>query len=56
LSAQGVISNIVLVHGAQQFMCQRAGATPVEVGGSHAIYVSNPGAVADLIKSAAKSL
>lgn len=40
---------------AQQFMCQRAGATSVEVGGSHAIYVSNPGAVADLIKSAAKS-
>jgi pimeloyl-ACP methyl ester carboxylesterase len=40
---------------AQQFMCQRAGATSVEVGGSHAIYVSNPSAVADLIKSAAKS-
>ncbi|MFZ0032835.1 MAG: alpha/beta hydrolase [Candidatus Cybelea sp.] len=40
---------------AQQFMCQRAGAKSVEVGGSHAVYVSNPGTVADLIKSAAKS-
>ena len=39
---------------AQQFMSRRAGATVVEVSGSHAIYVSKPGAVAALIRSAAK--
>ena len=38
---------------AQQFMSQRAGATVKKVRGSHAIYVSNPQAVADLIKEAA---
>lgn len=38
---------------AQQFMSGRAGATVKEVGGSHAIYVSNPQAVADIIKEAA---
>ena len=37
---------------AQQQMAKRAGATTVEVPGSHAIYVSNPGAVADLIQQA----
>jgi pimeloyl-ACP methyl ester carboxylesterase len=40
---------------AQQFMCQRAGATSTEVPGSHAIYASNPSAVATLIKTAATS-
>jgi pimeloyl-ACP methyl ester carboxylesterase len=39
---------------AQRFMAQRAGATVVEVAGSHAIYVSQPRAVADLIVKAAK--
>ena len=38
---------------AQQFMSQRAGSTVVEVAGSHAIYVSQPEAVASLIKQAA---
>jgi pimeloyl-ACP methyl ester carboxylesterase len=38
---------------AQQFMSQRAGATVREVAGSHAIYVSNPQAVADIIEEAA---
>ena len=38
---------------AQQFMAKRAGATIVEVPGSHAIYVSNPNAVAALIEQAA---
>jgi pimeloyl-ACP methyl ester carboxylesterase len=37
---------------AQRFMCERAGATPTEVPGSHAIYVSNPRVVADLIETA----
>lgn len=40
---------------AQRFMCERAGATSREVPGSHAIYVSNPSAVAELIKAAANS-
>jgi hypothetical protein len=36
-------------------MSKRAGATVVEVKGSHAIYVSQPGAVAKLIEEAARS-
>jgi hypothetical protein len=39
---------------AQRAMSKRAGATTAEVGGSHAIYVSNPKPVADLIEKAAK--
>src|SRR5438309_722617 len=38
---------------AQRAMAKRAGATVVEVKGSHAIYVSQPRAVADLIEQAA---
>jgi len=38
---------------AQQFMSQRAGSNVREVGGSHAIYVSNPRVVADIIEEAA---
>ena len=41
---------------AQRFMSKRAGATVVEVAGSHAIYVSQPAAVADLIVRAAKGI
>jgi len=41
---------------AQQFMSKRAGATVVESKGSHAVYVSQPAAVATLIESAAKAL
>jgi len=41
---------------AQRFMSKRAGSTVVEVKGSHAIYVSQPEAVAALIEQAAKSL
>jgi len=39
---------------AQRFMSERAGSTVVEVAGSHAIYVSQPDAVAALIKQAAQ--
>jgi pimeloyl-ACP methyl ester carboxylesterase len=39
---------------AQRFMSKRAGSTVVEVKGSHAIYVSQPQAVASLIERAAK--
>ena len=38
---------------AQRFMSNRAGSTVVEVAGSHAIYVSQPNAVAAIIKKAA---
>ena len=37
---------------AQRFMAQRAGSTIVEVPGSHAIYISQPKAVATLIEQA----
>ena len=39
---------------AQRQMAARAGATVAETAGSHAIYVSNPRVVADLIEQAAK--
>lgn len=38
---------------AQRLMAQRAGSKVVEVAGSHAIYVSNPEAVASIIRDAA---
>ena len=41
---------------AQRSMSKRAGATVVEVKGSHAIYVSQPESVAALIEQAAKSV
>lgn len=39
---------------AQRAMSKRAGSTVVEAKGSHAIYVSDPQAVAKLVESAAK--
>jgi len=39
---------------AQRAMSKRAGSTVVEVEGSHAVYVSQPQAVASLIETAAK--
>ena len=41
---------------AQRQMATRAKATTVEVPGSHAVYVSDPAAVASLIKQAAASV
>src|SRR5208337_1185688 len=41
---------------AQRFMAERAGSTVVEVAGSHAIYVSQPGAVAAIIEQAARGV
>jgi pimeloyl-ACP methyl ester carboxylesterase len=38
---------------AQRAMSERAGSTVAEVAASHAVYVSQPAAVADLIKRAA---
>ena len=39
---------------AQRQMAARAGATVVETAGNHAVYVSNPQVVADLIEKAAQ--
>jgi hypothetical protein len=36
-------------------MAERIGARTVEVAGSHAVYVSQPAAVADLIKQATEA-
>jgi pimeloyl-ACP methyl ester carboxylesterase len=41
---------------AQRQMSKRAGAEVVEVQGSHAIYVSKPQAVADLVERAAREI
>ncbi|GAA1496545.1 alpha/beta fold hydrolase [Paeniglutamicibacter kerguelensis] len=41
---------------AQASMAERIGATVVETPGSHAIYVSRPNVVADLIRSAAAAV
>jgi len=41
---------------AQRFMSKRAGATMLDVVGSHAIYVSQPSAVAALVKTAAQGV
>src|SRR5215204_4998139 len=40
---------------AQRLMSARAGSIVVEAAGSHAIYVSQPAAVADLIRSAVRA-
>jgi len=41
---------------AQRQMAQRAGATVSEVAGSHAVYVSRPDAVAEVIRRAASAV
>jgi pimeloyl-ACP methyl ester carboxylesterase len=41
---------------AQRSMAERAGASVTETGGSHAVYVSKPSVVADVVKQAARSL
>ena len=46
----------MIPYAAQQLMSKRANATLAEVPGSHAIYVSNPEAVAALIKQAASGV
>ncbi len=41
---------------AQHAMSERAGSTVVEVPASHSVYLSQPGAVADLIKQASSAV
>ena len=48
------ISDKMIPPDAQRAMSKRAGATVVENEGSHAVYVSQPQAVAALIETAAK--
>src|SRR6185437_11254266 len=45
--------DLMIPPDAQKTMCERLGATVVEVDASHSVYVSQPGAVADVIKQAA---
>jgi hypothetical protein len=42
----------MITGSAQRAMAQRAGATTVEVTGSHAVYMSQPRAVAAFIRTA----
>jgi pimeloyl-ACP methyl ester carboxylesterase len=46
----------MILPDAQRAMAKRAGATVVEVKGSHAVYVSQPSAVAALIEQAARKV
>ena len=45
--------DLMIPPGAQRTISGRIGASVVEVDASHSVYVSQPGAVADLIKLAA---
>src|SRR5690349_15011303 len=48
--------DLMIPPAAQRTMCERLGATVVEVDASHSVYVSQPGAVADVIKQAAATV
>ena len=51
--SSGSMSRVRLLPQAQRFMSDRAGSTVVEVAGSHAVYMSQPNAVAAIIEKAA---
>lgn len=46
----------MILVGAQRMMAKRAGAKTVDQAGSHAVYVSQPAAVAELIEAAASEV
>jgi len=48
--------DLIIPPDAQRFMSKRAGSRVVEIDGNHAIYVSNPTAVAELIQTAVTEL
>ena len=54
--AQVATDDRMIPPAAQRSMAKRVEATVAEAKGSHAIYVSQPQAVAELIEKAAKSL
>jgi pimeloyl-ACP methyl ester carboxylesterase len=47
--------DLAIPAASMRFMAERAGSTIVEIDASHAVTVSQPGAVADLIDSAARA-
>jgi pimeloyl-ACP methyl ester carboxylesterase len=48
--------DLIIPPDLQRFMSKRAGSRVVEIEGNHAIYVSNPTAVAELIQTAVTEL
>jgi pimeloyl-ACP methyl ester carboxylesterase len=48
--------DLIIPPDLQRFMSKRAGSKVVEIDGNHAIYVSNPTAVAELIQTAVTEL
>jgi pimeloyl-ACP methyl ester carboxylesterase len=48
--------DLIIPPDLQRFMSKRAGSKVVEIEGHHAIYVSNPTAVAELIQTAVTEL
>jgi pimeloyl-ACP methyl ester carboxylesterase len=48
--------DLMIPPDAQRAMSKRAGATVVESKGSHAVYISQPKAVASLIETAANEI
>lgn len=55
LDLRPVTDDRSILIAAQRFMCERAGSKAMEVPGNHAIYVSNPRAVATIIEAAASA-
>jgi pimeloyl-ACP methyl ester carboxylesterase len=53
--AQLATDDRMIPPAAQRAMCERIGATTVEVAASHAVYLSQPDAVAALISAAAEA-
>jgi pimeloyl-ACP methyl ester carboxylesterase len=49
------LQDLAIPADSMRFMAQRAGSTTVEIDASHAVTVSQPGAVADLIDDAARA-
>jgi hypothetical protein len=45
----------MIQHDAERFMAEQAGGRTIEVDASHAIALSQPAAVADLIRSAVRT-
>ena len=67
MNASSAAASVLLVHGAfvdgstwrlsaHRARAQRAGATTLEVAASHAVYMSQPAAVADFIEQAASAV
>jgi pimeloyl-ACP methyl ester carboxylesterase len=50
-----VTDDLMIPPSAQRMMSERAGSTVTEIAGSHAIYLSQPAAVASLIMQASRS-